>query len=471
MIKLNTIYSKIVLAIFIYIIIISTIILSFTALLRKATDDPSFYKKETSREIQLIGHLLQKKIRVENGSITNRDEIESFLENIATRTSSDFRILLSNGNVLLTVFADKSHSIPFSEENITTLIDEINSSGSARRYLMKPKGEILFSTILTSQNENIILLQGKHQAYYPEERKYFVWAMLITSILVLTLMAFPISRNITNPIKEIIGASQKIADGEFGYTVNVKSGDEIGVLASNFNVMSEKLAKLYQHRRELVADISHELRSPLTRIQTEAEILIDKKLDREKTEKYLNDISEEVKSMDNLIRDLLDFSKMDLGQCEFDFQTIDLASVIEASTDKFETIAKQKDIRIGFSQKPSTSLYIKADEPKIRQVLSNIISNAIRHTEQNGNIFISVETDGANAKVTVKDTGHGIPAEDLPRIFERFYRVDKSRSRDSGGSGLGLAISKKIIEFHKGRIWAESSLVNGTSIIFTIPLI
>ena len=469
MFKIKSIYSKIVLTIFAFIITISIVVFAFTIIIRKVIDEPSIYSRELTREIILMGRLTEEKLPDSFDDTSDAQAIENMLNDFAKKTNSDLRLVRINDmKTLLTAYSDDSAISEFPDNNLSEILESTRPEGASRNYLRIGGGEMLLNIIIKNKNGDEYLLQSKHNIYYPQERRMFLWTLLLLCILVIALAAFPISRNITNPINKLIDASQKLSSGEYGYAVNVKSGDEIGRLADNFNEMSAQIQKLHENRKDLLADISHELRTPLTRIQTDAEIIIDKNLDEKKMKEYLLDISEEVKCMNDLIKDLFDLSKIDLGFEHLDIEEIDFGGIIKEICQRFESSLKYKNIELDFIDNLN-SQKVKADRSKIKQVLANLMSNALYHTEKGGKITITGERITDSVRISVRDNGKGIPADELSKIFNRFYRVDKSRARNSGGSGLGLAICKKIISYHGGEIKAESKLREGTTVTFTLP--
>ncbi|SHJ93218.1 ATP-binding protein [Paramaledivibacter caminithermalis] len=231
-----------------------------------------------------------------------------------------------------------------------------------------------------------------------------------------------------------------------------------------------KQQKLEKMRREFVANVSHELKTPLTSIKSYTETLLDGMLDdRTISEQFLKVVNSEADRMTRLVRDLLQLSNFDNNKTKFNIVNNDLVQLINQTVIKLGITAKNKNQRLEFVT-DCEELITCFDFDRIEQVLLNIVSNAIKYTEDNGKISIYLEKKDYEALITVKDTGIGIPKEDLPRIFERFYRVDKARSRELGGTGLGLSIAKEIIEAHNGSIEINSEFNKGTEVKIRIPL-
>jgi His Kinase A (phosphoacceptor) domain./Histidine kinase-, DNA gyrase B-, and HSP90-like ATPase./HAMP domain. len=228
--------------------------------------------------------------------------------------------------------------------------------------------------------------------------------------------------------------------------------------------------KLDNMRKEFVANVSHELKTPITTIKSYAETLLDGALeDKEVSVKFLDVINKEVDRMDRLVRDLLQLSRIDDNREKWFFEDTDITELVKGSVEKIKVLAEEKEqeIMIDFRDR----VHAMVDRDRMDQVLLNVFSNAIKYTPEGGRIDVRVYEDGEWAVILVKDNGVGIPEEDIPHLFERFYRVDKARSREMGGTGLGLSIAKEIVDAHKGRIIIESEINVGTEVKIYLPSI
>lgn len=228
--------------------------------------------------------------------------------------------------------------------------------------------------------------------------------------------------------------------------------------------------KLERARREFVANVSHELRTPITTIKSYAETILDMAEEETAETGFIKVIEQEADRMTRIVSDLLTLSKLDNSRKVMDKKVFDLALLAQSVTEKLKIDAKNHGIEVGFSQDGDTSSFF-GDRDRMEQVITNIISNAIKYTPSGGKVFVTAGSRYTEAFVRVQDNGIGIPQKDLPRIFERFYRVDKARSRESGGTGLGLAIAKELVELHGGRIDIKSQEGKGTTVTITIPMI
>lgn len=246
-----------------------------------------------------------------------------------------------------------------------------------------------------------------------------------------------------------------------------ENGDFKGVVAVFYDIT--ELRKLERIRSEFVANVSHEFRTPLSSIKGYVETLLDGAVnDSENNIKFLNIINEHAKRLDRLINDLLDLSKIETEKVELKLEVLNIKNITDKVISLLKTKADEKEIII--ETNIPEDLQIKVDKNKLEQVFFNLLDNAIKFSVDKGRIIISAEILVDKIKIDVSDTGIGIPGKDLPRIFERFYRVDKGRSRELGGTGLGLSIVKHIVELHGGAVSVESKLNKGSKFSFTLPL-
>jgi signal transduction histidine kinase len=274
------------------------------------------------------------------------------------------------------------------------------------------------------------------------------------------LLAFTMTRS----LRDLTEATMEIARGKFGKQVKVRSRDEIGTLATSFNQMSLDLEQATKARQQMTADIAHDLRSPLSVITGYAEALSDAKLPG--TPEVYDILLQETKHLDRLVDDLRLLSLADTGELPLTLQPIQPRSLLERVAARHAMASSQSGIDLHIEAANDLPL-INVDVERMSQVLDNLILNAFRYTPQGGRVVLGAVSSGHSVQITVKDTGKGIADEDLPHIFDRFYRGDKSR-QSSGESGLGLAIAKSIVEAHTGKISAESTLGKGAT--FTISL-
>lgn len=275
-----------------------------------------------------------------------------------------------------------------------------------------------------------------------------------------------LTRALTRPVQELTDATRAVAAGELGREVEIRSHDEIGELAASFNRMSRDLAQARDLRRQLTADVAHELRTPLTLILGHAEALSEGVLPA--NPKNLRMIHEEAERLSRLVEDLRLLSRAEAGDLPLSLTPTHPGALAEKVVAKHQALAAQHGVTLSLElDRPLPQ--IQADPDRLTQVLDNLLDNAIRHTPSSGDVEVSVLGADGKARFEVRDSGSGIATNDLPRVFERFYRSDAARSRDRGGSGLGLAIAKSIVMAHGGDIGAANLERGGALFWFEIP--
>lgn len=276
------------------------------------------------------------------------------------------------------------------------------------------------------------------------------------------------ARRIVGPLQAMTEASQRIAAGDYHQRVQVPGQDELGALAWAFNRMAETLERIEQRRMELIGDVAHELRTPLSSIKSTMEGLVDGVLTAEPATFLL--VQREVARLQRLVHDLEELSRAEAGQVPLNSRAVAPADLVRAAADRLRPQFEDKSVSLHVDL-PADLPQVQADPSRVIQVLLNLLGNALQYTPSNGQVTVRAWRNGREVIIVVQDTGIGIPAEHLPHIFERFYRVDKSRSRPGGGSGIGLTIAKHLVEAHGGRIWATSpGSGQGSTFSFTLPI-
>jgi signal transduction histidine kinase len=297
--------------------------------------------------------------------------------------------------------------------------------------------------------------------------RFFIWGGLV-AIAIALLLTFVLSRRILAPVKALTNAARRLGKGDFSQRVRVRDKGEVGELAQSFNSMASDLERAEQLRRNMVADAAHELRTPLSNIRGYLEAIRDdvKKPDAG----TIRSLDEEALSLSRLVDDLQELSLADAGKLKLSCRKENISKLINEAVAALQPQAAAKGLVLAVDL-PEKLPLVNIDSHRIKQVLRNLLENAVAHTSQGGSITVEAWQQGSQIKVSVVDTGEGIPPKDLPNIFERFYRVDKSRARATGGSGLGLTIAKRLVEAHGGRIEVQSKLRKGSRFTFTLPLI
>ena len=292
--------------------------------------------------------------------------------------------------------------------------------------------------------------------------------------MVAIVVSWLISRRVVAPVRAMMAASQLIAGGDYGGRVQVPGDlaqgdlDELGELAVNFNQMATRLEQIETMRRQLIGDVAHELRTPLTAIKGTMEALIDNVLPAD-AETY-QQVYREADRLQRMVNDLQELSQVEAGAYSLNRQPLSVASLVTALTNRLGRQYEEKGVVLQ-ADVPLDLPPVLGDEDRLGQVLLNLVGNALQYTTAGGRVEISARRQAGEIQIAVHDTGLGLATEDLPRIFDRFYRADKSRARAGGGSGIGLTIARHLVEAHGGKLLATSSgLGQGSTFAFTLPI-
>jgi signal transduction histidine kinase len=394
--------------------------------------------------------------------------------NTSLRTDSDRLVLADNSGVIVADTSNQStgkssgtlsiqNSVPLqvSGQTIGTLYLDIDGTGMGRGYM---GGRGMMSTTTSVQSPEGDFL-GRTNSY--------LWIAGIIAIIVALLLGIFLTRQITRPLRALNTGAKHISEGDLSHRVKIHSRDEIGQVAESFNNMAFKLENSEQSRRQLVSDVAHELRTPLTIIQGTVDGIEDEVFLPDK--EHLDSIKEQTTLLTHLVNDLRDLSLAESGQLKLELQPTNMVELVQRKLSQFQFSAQKKNIRLNLGDFPKLP-EIKIDSKRIEQVLGNLLSNAIRHTPEDGQITISLRMAPSEDKarkndliIAIADTGEGIAAEHLPHLFDRFYRVETSRSRSDGGVGLGLSIVKQMVQAHGGHVWAESQLGHGSTFYVALP--
>jgi len=296
-----------------------------------------------------------------------------------------------------------------------------------------------------------------------------VFTCAIIGILLAVVLVPITARSFTKPLVIMNNVAKSYAKGDFSSRVPVKTNDEIGQLAESFNQMAMELKSLEDLRRSFVANASHEMKAPLASMRGFLEAVLDGSVPEGEQREYLSIVLDETKRLSSLVSSLLDLSKIESGNFPMHKKVFDINEHIRRTLITFETRIDGKGLNVK-AEFQEDSCPVFADPDHIGQVLRNLIDNAIKFTPGGGTISVITRAKDGKARVSVADTGKGIPEEDLPQIWERFYKVEKAHTPGSEGTGLGLSIVQKIIEQHGEDIWVESAPGKGTTFTFTLPL-
>jgi len=340
---------------------------------------------------------------------------------------------------------------------VLTVTAEFQAPAALARHITRMQAQLGFDPALAAD-----LLSSFHAAVV---EIMFVAAM--ASALASVVLGIFTARRIVGPITAMAGASRRIAAGDYDYRVQVPGQDELAALASDFNRMAEELERTEERRMALIGYVAHELRTPLTSIKSLMEGLVDGVLQAE-PQTFVR-VDHEITRLQQLVDDLQRLSRAEAGQLQLDCRPVQPSELLRPAAERLSPQYEAKGVALRVIT-PAGLPRAWADPARITQVLLNLLGNALQYSPPGRRVDVSARREGQEILIQVQDTGIGIPSEDLPHVFERFYRVDKSRSRSGGGSGVGLTIARHITEAHGGRIWAASDGPGcGSTFSFSLP--
>jgi len=371
---------------------------------------------------------------------------------------------------------DPIHQFLAEEAELPILGDDPRNIGlekpfSAARLQIGPDIDGYLYIILGGEKYDTASEMVKESYIFKTMSGGFAVTLIFTAIVGLLAFGF-----LTKKFRKMTRTVKKFEAGDYSQRIDIKSEDEIGQLANAFNQMAdtivanmEELKRIDKQRRELVANVSHDLRSPLASIQGYLETILmkDATLSADERKKFLNTIYDSSISLSQLVAELFELSKYDAKQIQPHPEPFSITELTQDVFMKFKPQAESRNINF-YMNFPKDLPMVIGDIGMIERALSNLIENALRYTPEKGTVKIELSRKGDKISIIVQDTGYGIPEDELPRVFERFYRVEKSREKASGGTGLGLAIASKIVELHNDNIAVESEVNKGTSFSFSL---
>ena len=382
-----------------------------------------------------------------------------------------YRIYDGSGNVGSRSNNIDASKFPLSQE---AYADALSGTNSYETFLVDGKHPIRVITMPILREKklvNLVQVGTSLEAVKETLRnlRIFLFTAVPSVLVFATLFARFLARRALKPISKIIKTARDIGQGqELSQRIPVfKVQDELGQLALTFNEMMDRLENSFAQMRQFSSDASHELRTPLTVLQGQNELVLSKLRDPKEYQEVIISNLEEIKYMSKVLEDLFVLSRSDENQVLLNYKRMDLRDLVEEVCRHAEILAEEKDISIVIAFLEQVK--INGDEVRLRQMVWNILHNGIKYTQPGGELKVSLLEESGFALLSIQDTGIGIPEKDLPFIFDRFYRVDKARSKDEGGSGLGLSICKHIAEAHKGKIEVESKPGLGTRFKIHIP--
>lgn len=308
-------------------------------------------------------------------------------------------------------------------------------------------------------------IPGSREDRFLDQQEHLMWTLAFSMGLMAVLLSLGLTWSLLRPIQSLAVGTQAIASRKFDTRIPPHGRDELGQLAEDFNRMASNLEAFEEERRRWIADTSHELGTPLAVLRGEIEALQDGI--REPTPERLNSLHSEVMRLTRLVEDLKLINRAEAGRLELQQRPLDLTPFLRELTARFANRLEQSQLEVEWVIAPS--LWVRADPERLEQVFTNLLENVLRYADPPGTLRLSGMQQGARVRCTVEDSGPGVSESLLPRLFDRFFRVEGSRNRETGGSGLGLAICKNLIEAHDGTIQARHSELGGLCIEIELP--
>jgi signal transduction histidine kinase len=435
------------------IILIASIILTITVittifqLSQKNVISEHFIKEAT-----LIQRMLKQ---------TNEERPDKLGERVRELSRQlNWNISYWKGNSFIYYSGKKPSTVPDSD-----LAELIKTRQPQILHRLKPPFEYLtFLDEKVPDKGYLILRFGNAQLSFPRLKPLIFAGGLV--LLFLALLLIPYSLYILKPFKELMNSIHRVSQGDFSTTVSVPKTSEFSDLAEAFNNMTVKIQEMILQKQRLIADVSHELRSPLTRMRLSLEILAK---DPEGRKKYIQKSISEIELLDRLIQDLLDISKFELDASNIKLHKTNLIEIVKESLEKHVLLFDEHQLNI-HSAFPEENIRVNIDKNLMERALNNIFSNVVKYAPADSNVEIKIAGENNHVLLSIRDYGSGVNEDQFEKIFEPFYRVDDSRSRRTGGTGLGLSIVRKIIISHGGRVWASAPTDGQSGMVINIEL-
>lgn len=419
---------------------------------------------------------------------TDPDLINGVLSDYAMSGKGRMLFIDQSGCVQADTFSTLNGTMPYSKEIEAVLSGQHDTAVGYHKQTLSPTaitkdndylnrssgsywaGYYTHAVISSGEQKGVLVLSAPVQDIVENVSYVTLWLGVFSLVftVIVSALTFYVSNNLTHSIRKFNRAIGKMSGGDFSVRVDENEIAEFGELAKAFNMMSEKLENLDNSRNQFVSDASHELKTPLASMKILSESLIEQPdAPKELYQEFMTDINHEVDRLSLIINDLLTLVKTDKGAQTLVIGPVELGKLIRRITGTVAPLARSKHITVSFEYIDVT---LQGDELRLQQVFTNIIDNAIKYSPENTTVSVNLTQSQNNAVIVIEDQGIGMSQEDVQHIFERFYRVDKGRSRQAGGTGLGLSIAKQIIEQHGGNIEVKSVLNQGTTFTITLPI-
>ncbi len=428
----------------------------------------NYFKNDRGKSLLTDANIISVNISKGNFMNSNRLQFDNELE--SKSNDGGYRIIVLDN--MGTVVNDSNKTDIGKTYIIPEVIDTFNKKDHTS---LRKKERRLYTSasILNAQSEKIgvvLIVSSAEEIFLAieqiEQKLFFL--MLFTCLIILGFVLF-ISNLIMDPLKKTLLVIKKMTAGQLDQRIIIKNHDEFAHLAFSFNKLTDKLEQIENAREEFVSNVSHELKTPLSAIKVLSEsMLTDRNTPIEIYREFLGDINSEIDRMTNIVNDLLTLVKLDKKRFPLNIRETNLNNMLENIIKRLMPLADKKNIEIEFTHKKN--IILQADEMKLSLAISNLIDNGIKYTQSGGKIKINTDSDENFAFITIQDNGVGISRDEQNKIFERFYRIDKTRDRETGGTGLGLSITHSAITMHNGKIELTSEEGLGTTFYITLPI-
>lgn len=454
--KLKSIRFRLLIA---FIIVSILPLILFTNILFSTLE--KYYEQEKKTEMYRQANVLGTNLLVTGFDFKYVDDITSYV----------------NGRILI---VDSRSTVVYDSYNMDNgklyVTEEVllGQKGQSKFYNLKNQDMAKVVVPIKDDKENIlgiIMITSSFQEIYDSISSMQGKALLLILGLIIFLffVSYNISGFITNPFNKLLQSIYKITDGHLDEKIDIKGNYEIEEIGNAVNLMTDRLAEIEENRQQFVANVSHELKTPLSSVKVLAEsLLMQPEAPKELYREFLEDISAEIERENTIINSLLTLVTLRKNEDALNLSDVNLNKLIESILKRLKPLAEKKKIEIIFES--YREVIAELDETKISLAISNLVENAIKYNIEGGWIRVTLNSDYKNAKISFIDSGIGIPKESGTKIFQRFYRVDKNRSRETGGTGLGLSIAQKSVLMHNGSIKYESELGVGTTFVLCLPL-
>ncbi|HCX04842.1 MAG TPA: two-component sensor histidine kinase [Clostridiales bacterium] len=399
---------------------------------------------------------------------------KTYLQSIVDKYGENLNSRIIILNKEKRVVADSNDEFNFTTLNLEEIDKSLLGEISSNNYYFNDIGNVMYigyPVVFEDEINGSVFISSSINSLYENVNSliYKIKVLLIVVSLLIMVGLYLLTYLFLKPINKFYPAIENIKKGDLGQKVDIRTSDEFSLLGDAFNSMTVRLNEVDEQREAFVANVSHELKTPLASIKLLTEnLLLQDNIEKKVYREFLKDINDEIDRLNNIVTELLSLVDLDKNKLKLDLQITYLNYILEKIIEQLNPLAKEKNMKLIFEERDR--IQIKIDKNKIKQAVINIVHNAIKYSDEGSVVKIALYTDKNYATIKISDNGYGIPKESLPYIFDRFYRVDKARSRKTGGTGLGLSISKQIINMHHGTINVKSRVGRGTTFYVKIPI-